>query len=95
MLDILHKKYPNTPISLHVHDTEGRAIANSYAGLQLGVTKHDAALGGIGGSPFTPGVGGNLSLETFVICCEASEIVTGINKEKLAKARSVLADAIT
>lgn len=95
LLETLQQKYPQQSFSMHVHDTQGRAVVNSYAGLQLGIVKHDAALGGIGGSPFTPGVGGNLSLEVFAIACAASELETGINIEKLGKARTLLAEAIS
>lgn len=44
---------PDVGLSLHLHDTRGLGIANMVAGLQAGVRIFDAALGGLGGCPFT------------------------------------------
>jgi hydroxymethylglutaryl-CoA lyase len=81
-------------IGLHLHDTEGRAIANALAGFEAGAILFDAALGGIGGSPFTPGVGGNLSLEGAVDAFAVAGIETGLAASRLAAARRRLAAAI-
>src|SRR5690606_27367704 len=35
-------------LALHFHDTYGQALANTYAGLQSGVTTFDASAGGLG-----------------------------------------------
>jgi isopropylmalate/homocitrate/citramalate synthase len=38
-------------------------LANLYAALEAGVTVLDTSVGGIGGSPFAPGAGGNVATE--------------------------------
>ena len=81
-------------IGLHVHDTEGRGIENALAAVEAGVRRFDAALGGIGGSPFTPGVGGNLPLEGFVLALNEKGKRTGIDPKGLEAARHALAAAL-
>ena len=63
---------PSTPaqrsdLGLHLHDTRGTALANALAAIDLGVTRFDTATGGLGGSPFAPGAGGNLATEDLVL----------------------------
>ncbi|TAM61905.1 hydroxymethylglutaryl-CoA lyase [bacterium] len=60
------------PLSLHLHDSHGYALANVYAGLTGGVRRFEGALAGLGGCPFAPGSPGNLDLERlnrFIIDC--------------------------
>lgn len=76
--------FPDIQFGAHLHDTRGRGLANSMAALSSGIRWFDVALAGLGGSPFAPGMGGNLSLETFVDCVEAMGIPTGIKMEKLS-----------
>jgi hydroxymethylglutaryl-CoA lyase len=71
--------YPAVTFGAHLHDTQGRGLANAVAALQAGVDWFDAALAGLGGSPFTPGVGGNLSLEMLVDTLTEMDIATGID----------------
>jgi hydroxymethylglutaryl-CoA lyase len=73
---------PATPLNLHLHDTRGTAMANALAALQAGVTELDASTGGLGGSPFAPGAGGNLATEDLVGMLEDMGIRTGVNLER-------------
>jgi hydroxymethylglutaryl-CoA lyase len=66
-------------VGLHLHDTRGTALVNAYAALQAGVTRFDCALGGLGGSPFAPGAGGNLATEDAVYLLEDLGVATGID----------------
>ena len=50
----------------HFHDTRGLALANVYAALDVGITRFDASLAGIGGCPHAPGASGNVSTEDLV-----------------------------
>lgn len=65
-------------VGLHLHETRGTAMVNAYAALELGVTRFDTALGGIGGSPFADGAGGNLATEDFVALLDRLGIETGL-----------------
>ncbi len=78
-------------VGLHLHDTQGRAGENALAGYKAGVRRFDAALSGLGGSPFTPGVGGNLSLETVQVVFTEAGIATGLDPAKFETAREKLA----
>lgn len=63
----------------HFHDTRGLALANVVAALQLGVTRFDASLAGIGGCPHAPGASGNASTEDLAFMLEAMNVDTGID----------------
>src|SRR5579862_6084506 len=47
-------------IVLHFHDTYGRGLANTLAGLESGVREFDSCTAGLGGCPYCPGASGNL-----------------------------------
>ncbi|MCQ4062542.1 hydroxymethylglutaryl-CoA lyase, partial [Klebsiella pneumoniae] len=51
LVALLRARLPQLALTLHFHDTRGMALANMLAGLQAGVTRFDAALGGLGGCP--------------------------------------------
>jgi hydroxymethylglutaryl-CoA lyase len=71
---------------LHFHDTYGRALANTLAGLGTGIRTFDAAAGGLGGCPFCPGASGNVATEDLVTFLEGLGYTTGIDVEKLLDA---------
>ena len=48
----LRERWPDLDIALHLHDTRGMAIANAFAGLEMGVTRFDSSVAGLGGCPF-------------------------------------------
>lgn len=81
----IRDRYPDLRLGLHLHDTRGLAIANAYAGLQMGVDMYDAAVGGLGGCPFAghKAAAGNVCTEDLVFMCEEIGIATGIDLEKL------------
>lgn len=77
---------PGAEVSLHLHDTRGRGLANAYAGLLEGVSTFDASVGGIGGCPFTKGGAGNICTEDFIALCHSLGITTGISLERYVSA---------
>jgi len=82
------------PVAAHFHDTRGLGIANVLAAYEAGCRAFDASLGGLGGCPYAPGATGNIVLEDTVFMFEAMGIETGIDLEKLAAARAILARAL-
>lgn len=72
-----------TDVGLHLHDTRGTALVNLYAALQAGVVRFDTAIGGLGGSPFAYGAGGNVATEDVVSLLDDLGVVTGIDLIKL------------
>jgi len=71
----------------HFHDTRGLALANAFAALQLGVTRFDASLAGIGGCPHAPGASGNAATEDLAFMLQASGVHTGIDVPQLLALR--------
>ena len=69
------------PVALHLHDTRGLGIANAMAGLELGVARFDASVGGLGGCPFAghKSAAGNIATEELALLCEKLGIETGID----------------
>ena len=79
-------KLQPTEFSLHFHDTYGRGLANTLAGLDAGVREFDGAVGGLGGCPYCPGASGNLATEDLVDFLHGMGFETGIDLEKLVDA---------
>jgi hydroxymethylglutaryl-CoA lyase len=81
----VRERFPDLRLALHLHDTRGMAIANAYAGLQMGVDIYDAAVAGLGGCPFAAhaGAAGNICTEDLVFMCHEMGIETGIDLDRL------------
>jgi hydroxymethylglutaryl-CoA lyase len=73
-------------IVLHFHDTYGRGLANTLAGLEVGIREFDSCIAGLGGCPYCPGASGNLATEDLVDFLEGMGYDTGIDMEKLLDA---------
>jgi hydroxymethylglutaryl-CoA lyase len=73
-------------LALHFHDTYGRGLANTFAGLQAGVREFDSTTAGLGGCPYCPGASGNLATEDLVAFLDGLGYETGIDIEKLLDA---------
>lgn len=69
------------PLVLHLHDTRGLGIANIVAALEVGVSRFDTSLGGLGGCPFIPGATGNVATEDVVYLLESLGIRVGSAKQ--------------
>jgi hydroxymethylglutaryl-CoA lyase len=86
VIGALAAEMPVNTLALHLHDTRGMAVANAWAGLQAGVRRFDASLGGIGGCPFAPGASGNMATEDLALLCRQSGYKTGIDLGRLMDA---------
>ena len=77
-------------LGLHLHDTRGTALANALWAFEHGIHRFDTATGGLGGSPFAPGAGGNLATEDLVLVLDDLGILTGIDLDAVLRiARSL------
>ena len=65
---------------LHLHDTMGLGLANALAGL--------------GGWPVAPGASGNIVTEDLVFLLESQGFSTGVELEKLIRARAILHEGL-
>ena len=77
------ERYPDVPLRLHFHNTRGMGLANVLAGLEAGVDRFDASVGGLGGSPYAPGATGNIPTEDLVHMLHEMGIETGVDLEAL------------
>ena len=68
-----------TSVGLHFHNTRGTGLANVLAGLERGVTRFDASIGGLGGCPYAPGATGNIVTEDLVHMLEDMGVATGVD----------------
>lgn len=73
--------------SAHFHDTRGLGVANVCAAMDVGVTRFDACLGGLGGCPHAPGASGNVSTEDLNYLFTSMGISTGLSMARLLALR--------
>lgn len=72
-------RHPTAQLTLHLHNTRGMGLANALAGLQAGVRRFDASLGGLGGCPYAPGATGNICTEDLVHMLALEGCDTGVD----------------
>ena len=78
----------------HFHDTRGLGLANALAACEEGVRHFDSSMGGLGGCPFAPGASGNVITEDLVFMFESMGLKTGIDLDRLFKAREILIEGL-
>jgi hydroxymethylglutaryl-CoA lyase len=93
LLELLLPKYGNQFV-LHIHDTYGMGLANVLTSLNMGMTRFEASIGGLGGCPFAPGAAGNIATEDLVNMLHMMNISTGIDLDRLVKTAQMAAAAI-
>ncbi len=90
VLKVATKEY----IALHMHDTQGMALANIWTALTFGIASFDSSAGGLGGCPYAPGASGNVATEDLVNMLGAMKIATGISVDELVKASLSMANIL-
>lgn len=85
MLDAVLDRVPATHVAGHYHDTNGRALDNIRASLARGIRVFDASVGGLGGCPYAPGAKGNVASEAVAALLEDEGLITGLDRDLLAK----------
>ncbi|MEW6163723.1 MAG: hydroxymethylglutaryl-CoA lyase [Pseudomonadota bacterium] len=83
MIEAVARRVPIKKLAGHYHDTNGMAIANIYASLEMGVNVFDAAVGGLGGCPYAQGASGNVATEDVVWLLRGLGIDCGVDLDKL------------
>lgn len=94
LMNPLVSQYGADKFNLHLHDTRGLAVANAWAGLQAGVRRFDASIGGLGGCPFAPGAAGNLATEDLVVLLRECGFATGVELQHLLVAIQVAEELV-
>lgn len=83
LCETFQRALPQTGLTIHLHNTRGMGLANAIAAWQTGVTRFDAAAGGLGGCPYAPGASGNVSTEELVHMFAAMGVDTGVDLDAL------------
>lgn len=85
LCELVLAEWPDTPFTLHFHNTRGMGLANALAAWEAGITRFDASLGGLGGCPYAPGATGNVCTEDLVHMFEQMNVETGVDLDLLLK----------
>ena len=83
LLEELLKRYPAENFAMHFHDTRGTALANIVKSVEMGISKFDSALGGLGGCPYAKGASGNVATEDLLYLFDEMGIQTGVEMNAL------------
>ncbi|WP_338472251.1 hydroxymethylglutaryl-CoA lyase [Niallia sp. XMNu-256] len=94
VLDALLRRFPAEKVAMHFHDTRGMAIANVLKSLEMGITKFDSSLGGLGGCPYAPGASGNLATDDLLYLLEGMGIKTSVDYDKMIEAAKYIQDKL-
>ena len=78
----------------HFHNTRNTGYANVFAAIDAGVDAIDTSVGGYGGSPFSPGAGGNVATEDVVWALERSGLATGLDHAAVVATAQWLAERL-
>ena len=91
LVTAVRRALPATGIRCHFHNTRNAGYANAFAAMSAGCSALDAAVGGFGGSPFSPGAGGNVATEDLTAMLRRAGIDTAIDPERAAEIGAWLA----
>jgi hydroxymethylglutaryl-CoA lyase len=80
------RRWPETELTLHFHNTRGMGLANVLAAIDAGADRFDASLGGLGGCPYAPGATGNVCSEEIVHALQWMGYDTGVDLVRLIDA---------
>lgn len=89
-------KWPDLHLGIHLHNTNGMALANALAAMDAGVTTFEGSICGIGGGIVMPhGMAvGNAPTEDLVHMFDEMGIDTGLDVERLSAAALEIASLL-
>lgn len=90
VLASLLEYFPAEKLAMHFHDTKDMAVQNVLASLDMGISKFDGAICGLGGCPYAEGAPGNVATEKLVTLFEDHSIGTGLDMQKLNVAKEYI-----
>jgi len=94
LLSELNKTITTKLLAMHLHDTYGQALTNTYAALQMGINTFDSAVAGLGGCPFAKGATGNLATEDLVYFLNGLNIQHGVDLKSLVRIGQTISDQL-
>ncbi len=91
----VREEFPDLELGLHLHNAHRQALRTIDAAIDLGITRFDSSLGGLGGCPFAPGAHGNVATEEVVAHLHERGLDTGIDPLALAEAGRLLRSVLS
>lgn len=91
---LIKEHWPELPLGIHLHNTNGMALANALAAMDAGATRFEGSICGIGGGiamPSSVASVGNLPTEDLVVLLESMGIHTGIDPQEAVVASREIA----
>lgn len=85
IIEAVRCEYPELEMQVHIHDTRNMGMVNTLAAIELGVTKVQSTLGGLGGCPFAPGASGNLATEDLAFMLTEMGYELDVDVQKLVE----------
>lgn len=82
-------------VTLHLHDTHGRAAACAERAMRLGVRSFDGSAAGLGGCPYAPGAPGNLATEALLAAIDRAGLSHGVDAAAVAVAGAGMRQTLT
>lgn len=86
---LIREHWPELPLGIHLHNTNGMALANALAAMDAGATRFEGSICGIGGGirmPYGMAHYGNVSTEDLAHMFFEMGIDTGVDVERLVAA---------
>jgi hydroxymethylglutaryl-CoA lyase len=80
------KEFPMAQLSGHFHDTYGQGVSNALACVEVGVSRLDSSIAGLGGCPYAKGATGNVATEDVVYMLHGMGYETGLDLAQLVEA---------
>ena len=87
-------EHPEAELGIHLHDTNGMALANALAAVDAGVRTFEGSVGGLGGGIAMPSAlpdCGNVATDDLVAMFEQMGVSTGVDVQRLRDAGRVIA----
>ena len=82
-------------VTLHLHDTRGRAVACAERAMRLGVRSFDGSAAGLGGCPYAPGAPGNLATEALLAAVDREGLEHGVDAAAVLAAGAAMRQTLT
>lgn len=86
--------FPELRVVLHLHPRSEEAYDCVSAGIEAGANGWEGAWGGVGGSPFASGAGGNLDINVLLKVFQDRGLETGLDESKIEPLLSFLKGCI-
>ncbi|MBM3678723.1 MAG: hydroxymethylglutaryl-CoA lyase [Actinobacteria bacterium] len=86
---LIRDRWPDLPLGIHLHNTNGMALANALAAMDAGVTRFEGSICGIGGGirmPYGMAHYGNVATDDLAHMFSEMGIETGVSLDALIEA---------